>query len=450
MFQRKLIVVFGVVALLVVSASVGQASLSRVEGMGLGTPVLSQFTDDYANMYYFPTSVVRQNNLVLAEVGNNPGGAVDPVTFADQSLTIVKNFPKFGSIAYQMKQNALNSTFPNNLNHEQIDLIWGTALSKLDVAVRLDATNSSFEYDDNAGPTHAEMRGSGFAFGDPYPFGAVFGQNAIVGTGTEINTLGITPAVALHLSNDNRVEAAVTIRSYSLDRSTTATSVAPVVDAGEQWKDSGNMSYAVAARAFLHQGDRATWVPAVWYVNDDLSYEVTGVAGLGTRSADETYKNYGLGISHNMRVNDNNLLIFGVSAWEQKASFERTDANLDAAGVALPPSADTKTSEVKLTLLPLFFASLETDATRWLKVRLGATKSMDNFHTEETNYLATPITVKTTDKGSDFQFSLGTGIRWNNLDIDMTLNEAFPLSGGWILSGDPATPFTRVSGTYHF
>jgi len=444
MFQRKLIVVFGVVALLALSAGVSQASLSRVEGMGLGTPALSQFTDDYANIFFYPTSVVRQNNLVLAEVGNNPGGAVDPVTFNDQSLTIIKNFPRFGSIAYQMKQNALNSTFPNNLTHEQIDLIYGRALTKLDIAVRFDMTNSSFKYDDNAGPNHAEMAGSGFSPFDPYPFGAAFGPNAIVGTGTEINTWGVTPAIALHMKNDNRVEAAVTIRNYSLDRNISTAGVA-----GESWKDAGNMSYAVAARAFLHQGDRATWVPAFWYVNDDLSYEIRNLAGLGPRNVDETYKNIGLGISHNMRVNDNNLLIFGVAAWQQKSSFERTDNNADAGGVPIV-SADTKTDDFKNTMLPLFFLSLETDATPWLTIRMGATKAMQNTKEETSDFDTPTLNITQEEKSSDFEFNLGTGIKFHNLDVDMTLNQAFPLSGGWIMSGDPATPFTRVSGTYHF
>jgi hypothetical protein len=74
MFQRKLIVVTCAVALLALSAGVGEASLSRVEGMGLGSvPFLSQFTDDYVNIYPYPVSVVRQNNLVLAELGPQPG-----------------------------------------------------------------------------------------------------------------------------------------------------------------------------------------------------------------------------------------------------------------------------------------------------------------------------------------------------------------------------------------
>ena len=437
MFQRKLIAVFGVVALLAVTAGVGQASLSRLEGMGLSDAALRQFTDDYANIYYYPTSVVRQNNLVLAEVGNNPGGFVDPVTHADQSLTLIKSFPNFGSIAYQMKQTALNSDFPSNLTHEQIDLIWGKGFANLDVAVRIDMTNSSFEFDDNT-PFHFEMRGSGFGVFDPYPFGAV-APDLIAATGTELNTWGVTPAVAFHLKDDDRVETAITFRDYSLDRSATAGGVA-----GEEWKTSDGMSYSIAARAFLHSGDRATWIPALWYVNDDLSYEVNNVF-LGPRAVDESYKSLGLGVSHNMRVNDNNLLIFGVRVSQFKSSFERTDNNTGGA------TTETKTNEFTGMLAPEFFASLETDATDWLKIRLGATKARITTKEEFTDF-GTPTALSETTKEtfSDFEFALGTGIKFNNLDIDMTLNESFPLSGGWILSGDPATPFTRVSGTYHF
>src|SRR5262245_8055149 len=159
MFQRKLIAVFGAVALLMVAVGVSEASLSRVEGMGLTSPFLSQFTDDYANIYQYPTSVVRQNNLVLAELGTNTDGQVDPVDFSDQSFTIIKNFPSFGAIAFQMKQAALNTLnrstpdiinltthdIANSLNNEQLDIIWGKGFSKMDLAVRLDATNSSIE-----------------------------------------------------------------------------------------------------------------------------------------------------------------------------------------------------------------------------------------------------------------------------------------------------------------
>lgn len=441
MFQRKLMVVMCAVALLVLSAGVSEASLSRVEGMGLGSvPYLSQFTDDYVNIYPYPTSVVRQNNLVLAELGANPSGDVNEVEFNDQSLTLIKNFPSFGALAFDMKQTSLHTSFPANLTHSQWDVIWGKGFQKMDLAVRLDVTNSSFEHTDNTGGvvTHFEAHGSGFAPDDPYPFGLFFAQNAITATGIELNTFGVTPAIALHMSNDNRVEAAVTFRRYSLDRNASVGGVA-----GESWQDNGNLSYSVNIRGIMNQGDRSTWYPAFWYVNDDLGYEVSGLgAGVENREVDETYKNVGLGLSHNMRVNDNNLLIFGVAGWMQKASFDRNDQN---DGVA---NGQVRSAESKTTMAPLFFASLETEATSWLKVRMGATQAMMTTKDEETAFDTDSFTEK--EKTSDFNFNLGAGIKWNNLDFDLTLNEAFPLSGGYILSGDQETPATRASATYHF
>ena len=448
MFQRKLIVVTCAVALLVLSAGVSEASLSRVEGMGLGSvPFLSQFTDDYVNIYPYPTSVVRQNNLVLAELGHNPGGDVDPVqSETEQSLTLIKNFPSFGAIAFQMEQNDNNSSFPNNLTNQQVDIIWGKGFSKMDLAVRFDLTNSSIEVSDNAANS-AEAHGIDLLnFDDPYPFGTTFLEDAIVGNPAlpgggapiELNTWGVTPAIALHLSNDNRVEAALTLRNYSLDRNLTLAGVAD-----ERWEDDGNMSYALFVRGIMNQGDRATWYPAGWYVNDDLSYTVSNLAGaIEDRKVDETYKTWGVGLSHNMRVNDNNLLIFGASIGEAKHEYQRNDANDGAL------NGDTRTFDEKTMLLPIFFASLETEATSWLKIRMGATQALENTESNVEQFDGDALKVKT--HSSSFDFHLGAGIRWNNLDFDLTLNEAFPMSGGWVLSGDPATPATRASATYHF
>src|SRR6266576_5275432 len=151
MFQRKLMAVLSLAAVVALTGE-SQASLSRVESMSLSVPTLSQFTDDYVNIYYYPASVVRQNNLVLAELGNNPSGLSDTdvvspssVTFGEQSFTVIRNFPRFGAIAFQMKQSAQNQTFTSgNLNNEQLDAIWGKGFDKIDFAVRLDITNSSF------------------------------------------------------------------------------------------------------------------------------------------------------------------------------------------------------------------------------------------------------------------------------------------------------------------
>jgi len=445
MSQRKLMAVLSLAAVVALTAGESRASLSRVEGMSLSVPTLSQFTDDYVNIYYYPASVVRQNNLVLAELGNNPSGlseftvtAPSIVTTTDQSFTVIRNFPRFGAIAFQMKQSALNNlTASSSLNNEQLDAIWGKAFSSFDFAVRVDITNSSAETSTTPGAVVVKSRGiDNLAGFDPYPFGVVT-ANQIVGGGIELNTFGVTPAITLHMSNDNRFEGAVTYRKYSLDRSSTAAG-------NEHWQDDGSASYVVNARVFMNQGDRHVWVPAAWYVNDDLGWRVDnfgGAAGV-TRSAKETYRQYGVGISDNMRVNDNNLLLWGVSVSQAKHHFTRSDAAIVA----------TETQELteKTTAIPLVFAAIETDATRWLKVRIGANRTLVSDRTETVTF--GPPNTTTTDKTrtSAFNFNLGTGIRWNNLDIDMTLNEKFPLSGGYILSGDRSTPFTRASATYHY
>jgi hypothetical protein len=445
MFQRKLMAVLGLAAFIALTAGESQASLSRVEGMGLSVPQLSQFTDDYVNIYYYPASVVRQNNLVLAELGANTGGtATDGTIFAtgdvvtnEQSFTVIRNFPRFGAIAFSMKQSALNNTLSSNLNNEQLDAIWGKGFSKADFAVRVDITNSSAESSTNPGAAVVKSRGAANLAGfDPYPF-AVVDANQIVGNGIELNTFGITPAITLHMSNDNRLEGAVTYRKYSLDRSST-------VAGNEHWSDDGSASYAVNARMFMNRGDRHVVVPAAWYVNDDLGWTVDNFGGTAgaTRSAKETYRQYGVGISDNMRVNDNNLLLWGVSVSQAKHHFTRSDAAIVA--------GETQELTEKTTSIPLVFASLETDATKWLKVRIGANRALLTDRTDDVTFGPPNATTIDKSRTSQFNFNLGTGIRWNNLDVDMTLNQKFPLSGGYLLSGDRSTPFTRASATYHF
>jgi len=446
MSQRKLMAVLSLAAVVALTAGESRASLSRVEGMGLSVPTLSQFTDDYVNIYYYPASVVRQNNLVLAELGNNPSGLSDvnvvtpsSVTFGEQSFTVIRNFPRFGAIAFQMKQSALNNyTASSNLNNEQLDAIWGKAFSSFDFAVRLDITNSSAETSTSPGAAVVKSRGIDNLAGlDPYPFGAV-AANQIVG-GVELNTFGITPAITIHMSNDNRFEGAVTYRKYSLDRSSTQPP-----NATEHWTDDGSASYVVNARVFMNQGDRHVWVPAAWYVNDDLGWRVDnfgGAAGV-TRSAKETYRQYGVGISDNMRVNDNNLLLWGVSIAQAKHHFTRSDAAI--------VGGETQELTEKTTAVPVVFAAIETDATKWLKVRVGANRTLVSDRTDTVTFGPPNATTILKERTSAFNLSLGTGLRWNNLDVDMTLNEKFPLSGGYMLSGDRSTPFTRASATYHY
>jgi len=217
------------------------------------------------------------------------------------------------------------------------------------------------------------------------------------------------------MSNDNRFEGAVTYRKYSLDRSST---LAP--DPTEHWQDDGSASYVVNGRVFINQGDRHVWVPAAWYVNDDLGWRVDNFGGTAaaTRSAKETYRQYGVGISDNMRVNDNNLLLWGVSIAQGKHHFTRSDAAI--------VGGETQELTEKTTAIPVVFAAIETDATKWLKVRIGANRTLVSDRTDTVTFGPPNATTIDKTRTSAFNLSLGTGLRWNNLDVDMTPQREVP------------------------
>jgi hypothetical protein len=447
MFQRKLIALLSLVAVLALMAGVSYASPSRTDALTGEVGSLRVFMDDYANIFTFPTSVVRQNNLVLADLGTNSGGSVNSVSFDNQNLTIIKNFPRFGAIAFDMKQSATNSNYPGSLNHEALDLIWGKAFNKMDLAIRFDLTSSKYEATSTTGGVTSTFKEVGNSFGGfpaafPDPFIGI-GPDLLAGFPMELNTMGFSPSVAFHMQNDNRIEAVLTYRTYTLDRVEGAPS--PAIN--EKWEDGGNGSYALYARGIFNQDDKNVWYPVAFYQKDDLSWEITNAGNVTgvTRSADETYSNYGLGIANNMKVNDNNLLIFGLVAGQTKHEYERGDDNTGGG-----PTDGTKSFTYTNTYLPIFFAGVETNATRWLTVRMSASHNLMSDETETVDFGTPADTGNIKTRGAEFGFALGTGIRWNNLDIDMVLNEEFPLSGGYILSGNEATPFTRVSATYHF
>jgi len=141
-------------------------------------------------------------------------------------------------------------------------------------------------------------------------------------------------------------------------------------------------------------------------------------------------------------VNDNNLLVWGLSFWEAKHEYSRGD---NQGGVF-----DIKEGMDKTTMLPVIFAGIETQATNWLKLRIGANNSIMNYEQDLSDF-ATPANSANSRRSSRASISRSApGIRFNNLDVDMTMNEGFPFSGGYVLSGDQSTPLTRVSATYHF
>jgi hypothetical protein len=49
-----------------------------------------------------------------------------------------------------------------------------------------------------------------------------------------------------------------------------------------------------------------------------------------------------------------------------------------------------------------------------------------------------------------FTFSMGVGFKWNDVEIDATVNEDYPFTGMYWLSGVSEAPFGKISITYYY
>ena len=107
-----------------------------------------------------------------------------------------------------------------------------------------------------------------------------------------------------------------------------------------------------------------------------------------------------------------------------------------------PARAKDNYNDVSVTWLPTLFGSLEWDIKSWLTGRVGCQQAMrmeksgDNLDVNS----------------ADFLYGLGVGVHFNNFDVDATLNQNFPFTGGYFISGESTagSMFGRVTADYHF
>src|SRR5262245_19143761 len=92
------------------------------------------------------------------------------------------------------------------------------------------------------------------------------------------------------------------------------------------------------------------------------------------------------------------------------AAFNRQENNAD---------------DISVTWFPTLFGALEWDLKPWLTGRVGAQQAMRMTSDGTDNDI--------TD--SDFRYGLGVGIHMNDFDLDASLNQNFPFTGGYFLTG---------------
>jgi hypothetical protein len=236
-------------------------------------------------------------------------------------------------------------------------------------------------------------------------------------------------------------------------------------------------------RMFYEWNETITWVPYVSFSTFDFSLDSDSSRVYNRAWQTDTLSwkdvNYGvkgteftIGIGANIKVNENNLLLFAIEPYSY-GKIEQSD----------PPAADFmridgyyypyyyedsyywgRTHEETYTLLPTFRLALESDVRDWLTFRIGGVKGFykDEYKLSYTSLQGPDEETDTmeyeetdTYTGSYFEYWMGLGFHVGDFDIDAVINNNLPFRVGYWLTGYEnndydGPPVYMLSATYHF
>ncbi|MCX5800506.1 MAG: hypothetical protein NTX17_03885 [Candidatus Eisenbacteria bacterium] len=426
--------------LLLMTPVLATASTARLEGLG----VIPDFVEDYANMFAYPVSIARYPGVVIGELGVY--GSYDRGFGATMGLG--QDY-KYGVFGIMLRENSGFAPVPGWTGSygSQFDLLWGMNFGRAAFGVRVDNSSSEFGY----------KVGDDYSYTiSPLYFLYMYMEDIVP---SDENNTGITLSAGFDVRETDKVEAAFEYRTlnFEIDARSGASH--------EKIQDAGNASYGFRGRGFFNVAENITLVPMVGYSKYDWGWEITSTVPDDEDSGDQalTTMTGGLGV----KVDVGSMFMIGVGFSQTKATTDFTYAE------AAPAASYPETFEFTSTAAPFLFGCLETPIRDWLTVRFGAQKKLVNekmtlefvgpgyekwdfttkngvIPSEFRTYVYEDGGVTMPYFNEPFTFSLGVGFKFGNLDIDATMNDYYPFTGMYWLSGVASTPFSRISATYHY
>jgi hypothetical protein len=436
--MRKLFTKSALVAALVTLVPVAAlASQARVQSLGLQ----GDYIQDYTNIYAYPSTIVRYQNLVYGDLGTKDlSGTGDLTEFQDNGdnvpalqgsnramgayLNTWKWLPGTWGIQINENHNALSPAygagyFDRNRN-EGITLLWGDKIGGANVGFLVEKANSSFENaTDNNQP-------------DPFvlPVLAPAGTNARqlmnsinAGLGVEDrNSWGLGGGVSFSWSaweREQQADFAVHYRDNTLHQEDVAGQTT--------LEDNGNTSFSINARAQLAISDNSYLTPVFNWYSMDRGTKFTDVTAPGNDfDFDNTVSGLQFGLAETWVLRESDLLVMGFSLGSESVDYD-------------DPALAGDPIKISYETTPSVFGALEVHPVGWWHVRLGAGKPVWSKLELENKTTG----AKTTYKDSPIQYALGTGFRLRQrFDLDAVVNQD-SLHGQLGASGNSETPFSR-------
>ncbi len=432
MFRR----IMFVSVLLLMAPALAMGSTARLQGLG----VMPDFVEDYANIFAYPVSVTRYPAVVVGELGYDFGfgkGFGATMGLGEDN--------SYGVLGIMLREH--NSFDPiwgmYGFGDSQFDILWGMNFGNASFGARFDNASSEFEWEDDT---------DHWKFSPLWLWYFTGPEDLLV---SDMNTMGLAFSGAMDVRDGDKVEATFEYRTidYLIDDITGDWSV----------EDKGEPSYGFWGRGMFAMAENMTLVPMVGYNKYDYSWEIQSPVPDEEDASDLVLTSMKAGLG--LRVDVGSFFMFGLGYSQNKMEID------NSFGEAAPAGGLPETVEFTSTSMPFFFGCFETDIRDWLTVRFGAKKHLlaeeatieyvngtkiefktknGNFPVEVRDFFYFGEGVYLPIFDEPFAFSMGLGFKFGDLEIDATLNEDYPFTGMYWLSGESEMPFGKISATYYY
>ncbi|MFH0778340.1 MAG: hypothetical protein V2A71_06875 [Candidatus Eisenbacteria bacterium] len=437
--HTKRILLFSV--LLLMTPALAMGSGARLDGLG----VIPDFIEDPANIFTYPVSITRYPAVITGEIGDIRYGDLGGRGFGMTMGLGEDN--AYGILGVTLKECTSFGPFTfSGGDNTQFDLTWGMNFGQAAFGVRFDRSSSELsEVVDEFSLTLS-----------PLVLWYLMETPSI----NSWNTMGLAFSGGFQVKENDMVEATFEYR--------TVDAMVEVIDTSSDpdytWKleDKGNPSFSFNGRGSFAIAENMTLVPMLGYSKYDASWEVTGSDPDEEEAADFTISGLRAGIG--CRVDFGSFFMFGLGYSQWKAEYDYTTED------PTPDPDIVETYTLTSTSMPFLFGCMEAPVRDWLTLRFGARKNLVNEKFEVENIAGDKLEVETKnglipedffwgtmDEGrpvrafdEPFMFSMGLGFKFGGFEIDATLNEDYPFTGMYWLSGEDEIPFGKISVTYHY
>lgn len=423
-----------IAALLLAIPVAVNAQTARVEGMALQ----GDYIKDYTAIYSWPAQVGNVGNLIYGEFGNSefPNGSYDRAVggvlgnlfdgrFGTWAVHLREHTPNLGQGDVASHSHPGVAGFdPNNHSNQAFDLMWGRKFGTSNFGLRL---NRSYYRDEVEIPgTTTTMEFDVPTAGDP---------------NLARNILGVGAGMSFEMNPQSNFEVSVLWESRTFEDGVATGSAATT----SRDENDGSASYIIAARMMRQWTSNVVLTPVFKWYSYDLSRKTLAPGG-ATSNFNNSIKGWQIGAAGNWTLGANDLFVLGMTFANNKIELEQ-----DLFGLSGGTISDSAT--VSEGLYPQIFAALETHVNSWLTLRFGANQGVfQSVKLEEDGVGSDGVKETETVSFSDFDMSLGAGVKVGTLQFDAVLTDNFYQNLGYLGSGNSQSGgyFPKVTATYSF